>query len=318
MKTRFLLPVILLFIPVICAAQVTFYKVKGGVNTPVKTSEEIEINLDDNLVPDCNILVELDLKAFKTAYKYDDILISYFDKDGNWVASFNFTFDSQLNLKKYGEAKTVRFYLFSTSDAKEDNNNITLIKPSVSFSDSKKQYYIQIAGRYREREEEYYDNGAWKTRDIWSKNEPLAKFTTSAIKYKPSEGAVLVAKFDQLINRGYGEFEGLKGIKAINDKVTEHFKTVKSYQTNIPVVGTSPNYPQVYEAMSEIVKSRESEITGISDKKQALAKLEQWNQDYTYLLVGNKDKDVLKSLNKELKGASSVSDKMEIFKKYGI
>lgn len=318
MKTRFFFPVLLLFVPVLCAAQINFYKVKNGVNTPVKTSEEIEINLDDNLVPDCNILVELDLKAFKSAYKYDDILISYLEKDGGHVASFNFTFDSQLNLKKYGDAKTVRFYLFATDQANEDNNNISLIKPFVSFSGSKKQYYIQVAGRYREKEEEYYDNGAWKVRDIWSKNEPLAKFTTSAIKFKPSEGAVLVAKFDQLINRGYGEFEGTTGIRSVHDKVTEHIKTVKSFQTNIPVVGTSPNYPQVYEAMSEILKSKEDEINGMSDKKQALAKLEHWNKEYTYLLVGDKGKDALKALNKDLKGAGSISDKMELFKKYGI
>jgi hypothetical protein len=317
-KPKYLILLVLLSVTTV-QAQVNYYKIQNGVKTALKQNESVIINLNGERIPDINILVEIDLKSFKSTYKYDNIYVSFseIEKTGYMPTGYSsFSFDSPMNQKKYGDAKYLQFYLFGTPEVKNDNNAIYLRTPYIDYNEANDKFAIRIRGRYKIKTEEYYENSTWKTRDIFSDLESIPNFVFSPITFILSEEGMINERYQKLISDGFSTIEDIKGTRTISYDLAKEYQYVKGFETNIPLVGPSPNYPNVFEAMKTIYEAKSNEITNEPDHKKALDLLYQWNKDYVYLIVSTKDKSILKTLNKELKGKTEVQSKLDIFKNF--
>lgn len=325
MKTKNSIFIILfaaLLSPSAFAQVVNYYKIEKGIKTPVKEGETVTIELDENLVPTSNILVEIDFKKFKSTYKYENFVVTL-RHDTKSLKAYqeayhSFTIDNNVNLKKYSEDKYINFYLFETDEIKKDNKSIALKAPKIVFDETTYTFYIEVTGRYRNSVEEYYDTDThtWKTKDVFSKEEYISE--SPKVKLVPNQESVLNEHYQKLIKNDYTntEINNILGLGSISQKLSSELKTIKGMSTSVPLVGTIESYPQISEAIDEIGKQRYNEIKAETEKSKAIDMLKQWNTEYKYLMVSQKDKNDLKNLNKELKDKKGIDAKIEVFKKY--
>jgi len=318
MKTKLLFTAALFLLAVAGHSQFSYYKVQNGSKTPLKEGESVTIPLDDNNAPLANVLMEIDVKAFRTAHKYDLIAPTFCVKesDGSLRQLYyvDFVFDSQLNLKKYASVKTLKVYLFGTPDVTADNYNLYLTKPKVTYDDALLNYIMLLGASYITGTEDVYDDGVFRERNIYSKRETISKPGSPLIRFEMTPGTLVSEKHRRLIVAGYASMDGQMSLASVTKAVSDEIAAIKKFVTSIPMVGTSENYPNISESMQMISDARKNEITNETDKAKALALLEQWSKEYKHLLVSGKGKDILKDMNKQLKGKTDVQSRMDVFK----
>lgn len=281
--------------------QFTVYKLSNSTKTEIKAGETVELNINDDLTAQDNIMVELDIKAFRAKYKYDEVVITTQYGEGG-TSYYPFMFDEPVNVKRYSDQKKIYFYLYRTAEA-ESNPLHYIMSEQAKVSDaSENAYAFRVNGRYLKDTEEYYDKGVWKKRNIYTDAEPLFK---AVYRKKLSDAYYLDKRHVRMIQSALDYSEGqLKNLYYTTRDIKLYYNT-----------GTAA-YPQIYKDIEVVADGMYDKIQAMTDKQAAIDQLVAWSRRAKTLAVGKLDKKILKELNKELKAATSFEDKLALFQKY--
>ena len=283
-------------------AQIKISKVTNGTRTAVKNGDKVDIHLSktDETVLD-NVVVDLDIAAFKKAYKFDRVAIVY-TLNNYEVEYYGHTFDSPLNTKKYAGKGIIPVYAYDTKNFKETDFR-TLVKGSVNYSGSRTDVRkVIVYGSYKTGEEGYFDNNdIYKTRDVFSPGEVLASVDLNVIF---DEERMLDYDYNRVMNND---------LENMSDKFERNIVgNVTQYVA--PYVAT-PLYGALAEGFREVWKSKVDALKAETDKQKAINSVKQLSADYeTMYKASQKDKAVLKTMNKDIKTKTTVEEKWELIK----
>jgi hypothetical protein len=281
-------------------SQIKISKVANGTRTAVKSGEKIDIRIGAEEMALDNIVVDLDIAAFKKAYKYDLVGV-YYMWQGAIISYYEHEFDSPLNLKKYGGKGVIPVYLYNTKNFKETDYRILADGTYYSGPDGEKTREIVVKGYYITGEEGYFDQyDVYKTRNTYSSGEPLTKAPFNAV-FSPE----VMAEHD------------LRMARATASKLSDNFgNDVKGNvsQYVAPYVNT-PLYGALVDGFQEVWDAKVAAVMAESDAQKAAAAVEQLTKDFALMkAISQKDKAVLKTMNKEIKTKTTTDEKWELIK----
>lgn len=303
-------------------AQITCFKLENGNKTPLKEGEkfEITVNKDQQIETNSNIMVELDLVAFKKKYNYDNFRIRLRFVDNEYSYSYNLgkawvsaseyiKFSDPFFLKKYANLKTLQFYLIKT-DETTTANSFSLIK-SMSFDPTlaKENFQLIVEGGYVKGEEEYYDKDSksWKKKDILSDFERI-KLISDA-KFKLSDELILKENYKKLVNPGDRRILDesgnlIRGVGSMDYSLRNQSKSLEK------------SHKEISQAITSVSDYMQKKIMEEPDNKKAVALVIEWNKKALPLIVESINPSELKALKKELKSVTEPEAILEIFKKH--
>ncbi len=323
MKMKKIMMLLLLSLAVVSplTAQVKYYKVQNGTKTLLKTGEKFVIPLNDKLEASTNFLMEIDIIAFKKLYTYQSISATMVYKNDNGDAIvkdyINWNLGSELYKSKYGTEKVLNYYLFGTEEVRKNPKNMYFYKGALSLSDALDTIYFDIEAAYKTGKEGYFENDAYKERDVFSKREYVPNPNSPIVSFQIPAAVLLDKKYKDFVDPGYASTNDMMGLSAIHRKIENEWNRVKDIKTAVPVVGYISNFPEVARAMELILDQKEAEIKKETDKQKAIDLVEQWSNDSKYLIVLEKSENpTLKALNKKMKGITDPNALMELFKGY--
>ncbi len=323
MKTRKLIVLILIALAVLkpAQAQVKYYKLQNGAKTLLKEGERIIIPLNEKMESDVNILLEVDLVAFKKAYTYQLISATMAYKSGGKAFvkdKIDWNMGSELFKSKHGTDKTLSYYLFGTEEVRKNPKNMYYYKDFITMDNADDTIYFDLEAAYKTGTETYFENNAYKERDVFSKREYVPNPKSPIISYSIPASKLLEEKYKSYVDPGYAESKELIGMYNLHKKLEEEVRAIKSVKQNVPVLGEVHTFAEVARAMELIISSREKQIKDETDKQKALDLLAAWNKDYTFLMVNEKSSSAaaLKPLNKKMKGITDELVLMDLFKNY--
>ena len=280
-------------------AQFKLYKVTNGTRTAIKSGDKVDIRLAADDAALDNVMVEIDIAAFKKAYKFDRVAIVY-TLNNYEVSYYGHTFDSQLNLKKYGGKGLVPVYAFDTKNFKETDFR-TLVKGSISYDGpSKNVRKVIIYGSYITGEEGYFDNDTYKTRDVYSAGEQLATIELNAV-------------FNEQRMLDYDYDNAVRALENMSDRFERNVvSNITQYVA--PYVAT-PLYGALADGFKEVWAAKLALVKSETDKQKTIAAVEQLAKDFELMgTVAQKDKAILKTMNKEIKTKTTIEEKWELIK----
>ena len=138
-------------------AQFKFSKVNvaDGVKTGVKAGDKVDMRISPTGTVEQNFVVDIDIAAFRKAYKYDVVIVSYLRNDQvNY--SYLHEFESVLNTKKYGGKGIIPVYAYDTKKFKETDYR-TLAKNLIEYDGTTVVRKIAVYGSFITGEEGYFD-----------------------------------------------------------------------------------------------------------------------------------------------------------------
>lgn len=281
-------------------SQIKISKVANGTRTAVKSGEKVDIRIGADEMAIDNIVVELDIAALKKTYKYDLIEVGY-KWNGTMMGYYDHEFDSQLNVKKYGGKGVVPVYLFNTKNFKETDYRLLAEGTYYSGPEGEKTREIVVVGYYITGEEGYFDrNDVWKTRNTYSKGEPLVKVPFNAVF-----SAEVIAEHDLNMARRTADELSDRFDRNVKENITQYVA---------PYVAT-PLYGALAEGFQEVWDAKVKALMAESDPQKATAAAEQLTKDFELMkTVSQKDKAVLKTMNKEIKTKTTTDQKWELIK----
>jgi hypothetical protein len=281
-------------------SQIKVSKVANGTRTSVKSGDKVDIKIGGDEMAIDNIVVEIDIAAFKKTYKYDLVGI-YYKWNGRIVSYYEHEFDSQLNTKKYGGKGVVPVYLYNTKNFKETDYQVLSEGTYYSGPEVEKTREIVIEGYYITGEEGYFDyNDNYKTRNTYSRAEPLMKLPFNAVF-----SAEVIAEHNLIFARN-----------TVSDLSSRFDNDIKWHITQYlaPYINT-PMYGALADGFQEVWDAKAAAVMAESDAGKAVAALEQLSKDYELMkAVAQKDKSILKAMNKEIKAKTSIDQKWELIK----
>ncbi len=291
------------------SAQFKFSRVNvaDGVKTAVKSGDKVDLRISPTGNVEQNFVVDLDLAAFKKAYKYDVIIVSYLRND---KANFSYIheLESVLNTKKYAGKGIVPVYAYDNKKFKETDYR-TLAKDLIEYDGptpvSRK---IAVYGSYITGEEGYFDaNDMYQFRNKYSEGELLGFIELNTI-YNKKQLDDYDAK--QKLNNYYQAERDLDRMQsAFKRNVVENIN-----QYVAPVVAT-PLYGALSEGLTEIWNSKVKAAEANKSPENAdkyIASVAELNKDLEVMYaVAAKDKAVLKTLNKEIKTKQTTQEKWD-------
>jgi|GEM_PF-3340692 len=281
-------------------AQFKIYKVTNGTRTAIKSGDKVDIRLAaDDAVLD-NVVVDLDIAAFLKAYKFDRVAIVY-TLNNYEVEYYGHTFESTLNLKKYAGKGIIPVYAYDTKNFKETDFR-TLVKGSVVYDGSLKDVRkVVIYGSYKTGEEGYFDNNdIYKTRDVFSPGELLA---TVELNVLFNQQKIL----DYDYNRSLSDLETMsyRFDRNVLENITQYLA---------PYVGT-PMYGALADGFSDVWKAKVALVKSETDKQKTIDAVAQLAKDFELMAtVSNKDKAILKTMNKDIKSKTTLEEKWDLIK----
>lgn len=293
------------------SAQFKFSRVNvaDGVKTAVKSGDKVDLRISPTGNVEQNFVVDLDLAAFKKAYKYDVIIVSYLRND---KANFSYIheLESVLNTKKYAGKGIVPVYAYDNKKFKETDYR-TLAKDLIEYEGptpvSRK---VAVYGSYITGEEGYFDaNDMYQFRNKYSEGELLGFIELNTIYNKKQIDDFNAKKKTEEYSNAQAQVENLQ--YRFKRNVLEN---VNQYLA--PVVAT-PIYGALADGLTEVwdwkVKATEANKSPENADKYiaAVAELE---KDYELLqTISKKDKNVLKTMNKEIKTKQTTQEKWDYF-----
>jgi hypothetical protein len=325
MKMKKLMMLLLLSLAVVSplTAQVKYYKVQNGTKTLLKTGEKFVIPVNEKLEASTNFLMEIDIIAFKKLYTYQSINATMLHKNSEGDATvkdyINWNLGSELFKSKYGTEKVLNYYLFGTEEVRKNPKNMYFYKDKGSFSltDALDTIYFDIEAAYKTGKEGYFENDAYKERDVFSKREYVPNPNSPIVSFQIPAAVLLDKKYKDFVDPGYASTNDMMGLSAIHRKIENEWSRVKDIKTAVPVVGYIATFPEVARAMESILDQREAEIKKEADKQKAIDLVEQWSNDSKYLIILEKSETpTLKALNKKMKGITDPNALMDLFKGY--
>lgn len=293
-------------------AQFKFSKVNvaDGIKTGVKSGEKVDLRLNPTGNVEQNFVVDLDIAAFRKAYKYDVVTIAYLRND-QINFSYIHEFESILNTKKYGGKGIIPIYAYDTKKFKETDYRV-LAKDLIEYDGSTSIVRkIAVYGNYITGEEGYFDaNENYQFRNKYSEGELLGYIELNTI-YNKKQLDDYNAK--QKLNNYYQAENDL-------DRMQSSFKRNVLENVNqyvAPVVAT-PIYGALSEGLTEVwdwkVKAAEANKSP-ENAEQFIASVSELSKDLEVMYaVAKKDKNVLKTMNKEIKTKKTTQEKWDYIK----
>lgn len=290
-------------------AQFKFSRVNvaDGVKTAVKSGDKVDLHISPTGNVEQNFVVDLDLAAFKKAYKYDVIIVSYLRND---KANFSYIheLESVLNTKKYAGKGIVPVYAYDNKKFKETDYR-TLAKDLIEYEGptpvSRK---VAVYGSFITGEEGYFDaNDTYQFRNKYSEGELLGFIELNTI-YNKKQLDDYNAK--QKLNNYYQAERDL-------DRMQSGFKrnVVENINQYVAPVVATPLYGALSEGLTEIWNSKVKAAEANKSPENAdkyIASVAELNKDLEVMYaVAAKDKAVLKTMNKEIKTKQTTQEKWD-------
>jgi hypothetical protein len=279
-------------------AQIKISKVANGTRTAVASGGKIDVRIQDDEKALENIVVDIDIAAFKKAYKYDLVGV-YYKWQGTTMGYYEHEFDSQLNTKKYGGKGVIPVYLFDTKNFKETDFRTLAEGTYYSGPEGEKTREILIKGYYITGEEGYFDrNDMYKTRNTYSEGELITKVPFGAVFTPEAIAAHDLRLAQNMVSNMSDRFEN-----NVKSNITQYVA---------PYVAT-PLYGALADGIQDVWNAKVAAVMAEKDAQKALDGANQLEKDFEVMMnVSRKDKSILKTMNKEIKSKTTIDQKWEL------
>lgn len=293
-------------------AQFKFSKVNvaDGVKTVVKSGDKVDMRLSPAGNVEQNFVVDIDIAAFRKAYKYDVVVVAYLRND-KMNYSYLHEFESVLNTKKYGGKGIVPIYAYDNKKFKETDYKV-LAKDLIEYEGATPiSRKVAVYGCYITGEEGYFDaNDTYQFRNKYSEGELLGYIELNTVYNKKQiedyNAKQKAAEYDQA-ERGINNLES-----QFKRNVLEN---VNQYVA--PVVAT-PIYGALSEGLREIWDWKVKEVQAKKSPENAdkfIASVSELEKDLEIMYtISKKDKSILKVMNKEIKVKTTTQEKWDYVK----
>ncbi|MNJ85612.1 hypothetical protein D3C87_30870 [compost metagenome] len=293
-------------------AQFKFSKVNvaDGVKTAVKSGDKVDMRLSPTGNVEQNFVVDIDIAAFRKAYKYDVVVVAYLRND-KMNYSYLHEFESVLNTKKYGGKGIVPIYAYDNKKFKETDYKV-LAKDLIEYEGATPiSRKVAVYGCYITGEEGYFDaNDTYQFRNKYSEGELLGYIELNTVYNKKQiedyNAKQKAAEYDQA-ERGINNLES-----QFKRNVLEN---VNQYVA--PVVAT-PIYGALSEGLREIWDWKVKEAQAKKSPENAdkfIASVSELEKDLEIMYtISKKDKSILKVMNKEIKAKTTTQEKWDYVK----
>ncbi|WP_343603760.1 hypothetical protein [Fluviicola sp.] len=294
------------------SAQFKFSKVNvaDGVKTAVKSGDKVDLRLSPAGNVEQNFVVDIDIAAFRKAYKYDVVIVGYL-RDDQMNFSYLHEFESVLNTKKYGGKGIVPVYAYDTKKFKETDYR-TLAKDGIDYEGPKPVVRkLAIYGSYITGEEGYFDaNDTYQFRNKYSPGELLGYIELNTVYNKAQIEAFEAKKKEQEYNQADRYIDNMQS--NFGRSVIEN---VEQYLA--PVVAT-PMYMALSDGLKEVWNWRVKAVRAQKSPENAdkfIAAVEELTKDFEIMnTISKKDKSILKVMNKEIKAKATEQEKWDYIK----
>lgn len=293
-------------------AQFKFSKVNvaDGIKTGVKSGEKVDLRLNPTGNVEQNFVVDLDIAAFRKAYKYDVVTIAYLRND-QINFSYIHEFESILNTKKYGGKGIIPIYAYDTKKFKETDYRV-LAKDLIEYDGSTSIVRkIAVYGNYITGEEGYFDaNENYQFRNKYSEGELLGYIELNTI-YNKKQLEDYNAK--QKLNNYYQAERDLDRMQSSFERNV--LQNVNQYVA--PVVAT-PIYGALSDGLTEVWNSKVKDVEAQKSPENAdkfITSVTELSKDLELMYtIATKDKNLLKTMNKEIKTKKTTLEKWDYIK----
>jgi hypothetical protein len=301
--------------------QVTVHTIKDGKKTPLPEGEAVALTLNDDGVPQGNIVIVVDFKAFTSKHKYDDILVE-FGRPGMLLREtprISLEFEAEHVKRKYANVTHFNFYAFMNADYVEalENSSPTHSKYYVRAEDMPNTYFFRVSGRFKTGRETYYDESSksYKTRDVYGGNEIIRSVEVTFVQ---NQNILVSRRYADLVTNEYkGEMNGFPTSYYMGTRLFRCAAELEKITVGIGPL-TKPKYKNLIEALKEVAEAKHNEIKAEPDKAKAMEMYDAWHKEYYSFCFSETKANAaqLKELDRELGAASGTSEKLEIMRKY--
>lgn len=300
-------------------SQIKAYKLKNGSKTEITTGQELTIELTGEGKQVDNILYEIDIKKFKEANKYDLIAFRVNRKSDDYGSYAKIELTSDFALKKYSNLDKFSIYAFEYNSYINKHGNFFVVPKDLFISERNLQdgYYIKIIGFYQKGEETYYDeySKSVKTRNIYDEGQEISRLEFKYFQNQASKDQAMDIKFQNFAANDY-EVARKEYIVYCKNRA-ERLREIKS---DAPIVSSYVNiskYKNIAQAIEEIGEYYFNILKNEKDKAKAIEIHDEWiNKQRAFFCLENKLTDKAKKLEKDLKTATTVEQKIELFKSF--
>ena len=293
-------------------AQFKFSKVNvaDGVKTGIKSEEKVDLTISPSGNVQQNFVVDLDIAAFRKAYKYDVVTIAYL-RNSIITYQYDHEFESMLNTKKYGGKGIIPVYAYDNKKFKEQDFRV-LANDKIDYDGPTPiTRHVAVYGRYIIGEEGYFDrNDRYQFRNKYSEAELLGAIELNTI-YNPAQ----INEYNTKA-RAYNFSSNQDKVKNLDRRFRKDVID-KINETVAPVVAT-PIYVALGNGFQEVWDWRMNEVqqfNSLDSAEKFTEQVEALSNDYSLMYnVIHKDKGRLKTMNKEIKTKNSVQEKWDYIK----
>lgn len=300
-------------------AQFKAYKISNGSKTEVLNGSLLEIEVDAEGKPMHNFLLEIDVKKFREKFKFDVFHVKYGVPSAGGIDGYiNHEFDSDISKKKYAGVSTFKVYLFKSPDAKDETGALYLLNNNfvANWQVNYEGYTIDFSGKYITGQDKYYDekSKSIKMRNVYSNPENIFNVDLKYISSASTKLLVAEKKYNEMFGSDFSNVQ-----KNYTEYAAACAKKLKNVNSNIPIISIVvfiPKYKQIPKAIEEIANYHFELLKAEKDKAKALEMYDNWynkkGRDLYCIMEYKSNKDKLKKLEKDLKSATSVEQKIEL------
>lgn len=290
-------------------AQFKFSKVNvaDGAKTLVKDGEKTDVKISPTGTVEQNIVVDIDIAAFRKAYKYDVVMVGYI-REKSITYKYVHEFESVLNTKKYAGKGIIPVYAWDNRKFKETDFRV-LAKDLIEYEGPKPIVrQVAVYGSYIIGEEGYFDeNDKFQFRNKYSDGELLGFVEINTV-YNPAQ----IKAYDDK-----AKANAFASAQRTVDNLQYNFKRDvmdRINETVAPVVAT-PIYVALGNSFQEVWDAKVKEVQQFNSADNVdkyISMVEQLSKDYQLMYdVIKKDKNRLKTMNKEIKAKTTTQEKWE-------
>ncbi|HLP11749.1 MAG TPA: hypothetical protein VK177_07410 [Flavobacteriales bacterium] len=292
------------FYNVTAFSQFTYYKVTNGVKQQVQTLDKLGVTDDGSIVD--NVLIEINLKEFQKKYNYDNFKVEYakYYEDGKsfQLSYIHFTFKDPYVMKKFEGVDILKVYLYETPEVKKDPKALALTDEKVSAGMAGANYGLQVAGRYKVKVEEYYENGTWKKRDIF--DTPVAITDPLKFMYDIPKEILVNQDYQNYVEPGGG------GLGKISNELYTYLSLLNTGKAYIPA-----GNKEIVRTIGLVDDYKKKTIREEKDKQKAIDMVKVYLKEAESMKPAKEDTKLIKSLNKALKGKTDPDEIIGIYTK---
>ena len=300
-------------------AQFKIYKISKGTKTELANGGLLEIEVDVDWKPMDKFLLEIDVKKFREKFKYDVISLKWGGDGGSIDAYLSHEFDSELSKKKYANVNKFNVYLFKTANISEEVGNFFLSNKQIAnWQINYTGYKLSFGANYITGVENYYDENSKsiKVRNVYSKLENLFALDLKFVNSASTQAAAIEKKYKETFDNDFSKVQ-----KYYIEYGASCAKNLRNVNSNIPIISIVvfiQKYKQIPLAIEEITKYHFELLKAEKDKAKALEMYDNWinkkGRDIYCIEEYKSNKDKLKKLEKDLKSATSVEQKIDLIK----